>query len=139
MTSSYHYKVLMGSWGITVKITCKIIFLTKKNSELSKVSDLIYLDIDKQVNKRKKLNVDEISALVKGISLMKMNLLDSVGKQPIIIRVVDLIFNEIDYQYEGLTAAIIGWISQELGIEFQEPKVDFDKETHRYIFKFNIE
>ncbi len=78
---------------------------------------------------------DEYIFLVKGAQIMAGALQDKLQNgRPRMIRIIEILFNPTDYQPEGLTYAMAGWLAQEFNIAEPNPLIEFDKGSNSYKF-----
>jgi hypothetical protein len=131
MPSHYIYRFLRTTWGIYVDLTAEWIAQTDFEGPTLEVIPKVHLSIEVTLN----LQIDEQEFLVLAIKLTRHELEERLKEQsPIVIRIVDLGIVFTDYEPEGLTYALVGWMGQELGIDSALPPPTFDKENKRYVF-----
>lgn len=134
------YFVCKSSWCINVKIIAEYTSFDKSNARLNaiKVVDGIWLKFaDKPIVKNEVFCEDDLPYLAKGLEIVQKPIIkNSIYKETLII-INSLQFSLCDFQEEGLIAAIIEWASKTFDFTMPQIKVEFHKETNRYLFDFN--
>lgn len=136
--ASFHYRVLQTTWGISVKIDCQVTWnmqpITDEN--YIEMTDSIYLasDIVQQFSYTRRLFDEEINFLRQGILLVSSDFVNKFPNGQLVIKLTRLDFADTDYQPEGLTYAIAGWLGENFGFSYPKPIVKYDKATNRYLF-----
>jgi len=132
MTNSYVYRVFQSTWGIYVGLTANMFPHSKFAGEAVETISDVYLSIGIP-----NISREEYEYFVIGINLVKDQLEPWISKnEPVVISIVDLVINFVDYQPEGLACALAGWLAERLQLEYTQPTVYFDKDKNRYIFPF---
>ena len=134
MESTYTYRLFKHTWGVAIDITAEAVPLSQYKGEATEVVKGLWfaLGIDWE------LTAGEKQYLETGLRLVSNEIGDEVMDEPIVIRVVDILFNPTDFQEEGLAYAMAGWMAQAFGIAFVPPPVEFDKERNLYNFPLPI-
>jgi hypothetical protein len=130
MKSTYIYRFFQHTWGIYVGLTAELIPKADFSKPALEVVPNIYLSIEVP-------NVVDVEKdyLILGIKWVGNELQDRLKDQlPIVLRIIDLDIDHNDYQPEGLTHALLGWIEKEIGITFSLPTPYFDKSRNFYVF-----
>ncbi|ABC29923.1 hypothetical protein HCH_03160 [Hahella chejuensis KCTC 2396] len=99
--------------------------------EWRKVQEVVYLS-----DSLSWMDENEIHYLVKGLSIVDGDIKKSLGKDAFIY-IEEIDFNECDFQPEGLSCAMAGWVREYLGLSLKEVNVEFDKQSRRYRFSIN--
>ena len=132
MKSEYVYRFVRSSWGIYVGLTAEMIPRADYSGKSIEVVPNIYLSIEAP-----NIVSTEHDYLIRGIKLTQHELQKQLKEQlPIVIRIMELEIALTDYQPEGLTYALVGWLEQEIGIIYHLPTPVFDKERNIYVFNF---
>ena len=139
MTSSYQYRVFKSAWPIVVGIECNVETSSRlsdvQSSELVQITPNFYLAFSVDNNFAQEWKDILIAHLVRGLKMI-VNLIPSEFTG-MVIEIISLTYNEVDFHPEALTNAIIGWASQEFGFDYDLPEPFFDKDNNRYVFDFN--
>lgn len=129
----YHYRLIQSSWGIAIDITCVVnSHMNIDIGNLHLIEEGLWLSVEISW-----IDSSEIRYLVKGIQLVAKELLSKVEIRPIVIHVIELKIYDTDYQVEGISCAIAGWLAREYGLNYVHPQVQYDKHKNRYIFNFD--
>ncbi|WP_164929140.1 hypothetical protein [Gloeobacter violaceus] len=140
--STFHYRFIKTTWGIAVEIFADIRLSCQEEHYATSSNYSIGLltlkpplrSIEPAASLKKWLTEEEINYLNRGMDLVSAQIPVSLG---VIVEVQDLIFNETDYQPEGLALAVAGLLTQELNLPGVHVPIQFSKEKKRYIFDFD--
>ncbi|MEP7289911.1 MAG: hypothetical protein ABI947_29550 [Chloroflexota bacterium] len=133
MENTFVYRFFKGTWGIYVSLTAELVPYADASEKAIEVIPNVHLDIEAP-----HLLISEHDYLILGVTLVRSQLEEWINKNhSITIRVIKVTITLTDYQPEGLTCALSGWIAQELGLEYSPPEVYFSKEENHYIFPFS--
>jgi hypothetical protein len=80
---------------------------------------------------------DEMPYFIKGVELVAEELQAHL-QDPTLIFVTECTIVHTDYQPEGLTYAIAGWLTREYDLNWKPDEVIYNKEMNRYIFPFTL-
>lgn len=69
-----------------------------------------------------------------GGGLVAADISAAVAGRPVVVVIGSVVFNEMDYQLDGLTAAVMGWAAERFGLDRPLPAVSYDRSVNRYIF-----
>lgn len=133
MSSTYTYRFLRTSWGVRVVLTAEARGGTPDPGAVAVVDDLYVLD----ATESRELAPEQLAMLVRGLGLVASEVLAGAPERPVTVVVQVVEHNFIDYQDEGMAAAILGWAIAEFGLPPREIAVTFDKSAGRYAFDFD--
>jgi len=129
MMTIYTYRFRKTSWGIHIKIKGHIKDINVMQDNFVISCNNLYLSYSSR------LFPNEEKYLLLGLQIVAnhINL-----KQKKLIVLDEIIFNECDYQEEGLCNAIIGFCSTLFSIEIPMVSVRYDKINNVYKFDFHF-
>jgi hypothetical protein len=135
MSEPYIYRILKTSWGIWIRINCEIQALSSSEEmEIIKINDKLHLSIALQA---RGVPDDVTPYFIKGVELVAEELQKHL-RVSTLIHVTECTVVITDYQPEGLTYAIAGWLTREYGLNWKPDEVIYNKETNHYIFPFTL-
>ena len=83
------------------------------------------------------LSPEQMGMLGKGLELVAPEIIAAASESPVTIEVHEVEHNELDYQDEGLAAAVLGWAVGEFGLTPREIPVSYHSSEQRYVFDFD--
>ncbi len=129
----YRYLVLKTSWGIAINLRAQRVYSKLKPEGANVVAERIYLDVHERM-----LSNEEVLWLVRGLKMVAGNLAKKIcDNRYVIVRIVEVEFNDCDFQAEGLADAIIRWSAEVFELDIPQAGVFFDKQAKRYVFDFS--
>jgi hypothetical protein len=133
LSSTYTYKFLRASWGVRIVLTAEARGGAPDPGAVAVADDLYVLD----ATESHELTPEQVAMLGRGLGLVASEVLAGAPERPVtvVVRVVE--HNFIDYQDEGMAAAILGWAIAEFGLAPREIPVTFDESAGRYAFDFH--
>ncbi|MCA2217638.1 hypothetical protein [Jidongwangia harbinensis] len=133
MSSTYTYKFLRASWGVRIVLTAEARGGAPDPDAVAVADGLYLLD----ATESRELTPEQLAMLGRGLGLVASEVLAGASERPVtvVVRVVE--HNVIDYQDEGMAAAVLGWAIAEFGLAPREIPVIFDKSAGRYAFDFD--
>ena len=133
MSSTYTYKFLRASWGVRIVLTAEARGGAPDPGAVAVVDGLYVLD----ATESHKLTPEQLAMLGRGLGLVASEVLAVAPQRPVtvVVRVVE--HNFVDYQDEGMAAAVLGWAIAEVGLAPREIPVAFDESAGRYAFDFD--
>ncbi|MEU8078914.1 hypothetical protein AB0B31_26175 [Catellatospora citrea] len=129
--SGYKYRLLRGSWGISISIDAVHEYVTEGTVTDVRVAPRIYVRVLDQ-----RLTAAESQLIVQGVRDVVPELQRLLEPKDSVISVRSVDFALTDFQEEGLRAAMIGWTNQYFEITAPMPAVAFDSAENRYVFTF---
>lgn len=122
------FKLLKTSWGIVVFIDIEAIVGEAISDFDIQVTDHFFLKLYWKPNPYK---TEVLNWLARAI----IDIADQLPtSHQICFNIVELDFNECDFQEEGLYYAMLEWLAKKYQLELPPIDVYFDKEMNRYIF-----
>lgn len=128
----YWYKIIKSSWGISIRIKAMY-------GSLAECDDFDFIDIGniKVKVKDKSILEEEKEYIYKGIKRVSKEILSNVKSESNVVIIINqVIFAEMDFQKEGLEAAIIEWASHAFNFTVPQITVTYDKEIRKYYFTY---
>ena len=126
--SSISFRVIKSSWGIFIRVTASA--TTSKNLE-ENYGDLRFNNFHIRLQSDIRLSKEEKDVFINGL---KSALDEHYSETPTLINIEEISFIDTDFQIEGLYWAARMLIADLLNIEFQIPRVEFDRQANKYIF-----
>ncbi|WP_430785369.1 hypothetical protein [Actinoplanes sp. G11-F43] len=125
MPSTYVYRLLKTSWGVWISLTA--------DARPPGTRDPRAVDVGSGVTL---VDGTPGATLDSGTLAMLALGLTSVVKEitPTEIVVLELRYNDCDFQAEGLAAAASGWATAHFGLPPREIPARFDRANNRYVF-----
>lgn len=133
LSSTYLYRVLKTSWGVHITLRAEVRGGAPQRDAKKVVDGLFVLDATKLFE----LSPEQMSMLGKGLELVAPEVIAAVPEPPVTVEVQAVEHNFIDYQDEGLAAAVLGWAIGEFGLPPREIPVSYDRSVRRYVFDFD--
>jgi hypothetical protein len=132
MASKFTYRCYKTSWGIYIGLTAELIpYAEFEGTAIEAVSD-IYLS-----TQHAPVSDVELGYLTLAVRLVEDQLREKLADWlPVVIHILALDIAHNDYDVEGMTYVMLGWLSQETGVSFSLPDPEFDKAARKYIFNF---
>jgi hypothetical protein len=138
MPNSFEYRIIKSTWGIYIRLTA--IALPKDDSS-PETQETIEITPDLGLIAKPtniKVNQTMIDYLTLGLQIVATQISQYAGpKLPLVIHILKIEVDFVDYQPEGLACAMIGWAGQEFGFIPPVIPVYYDKTLRKYIFDFN--
>jgi hypothetical protein len=132
MASQYIYRCYKTSWGIYIGMTAELISYTNFKGETAEAVRDIYLSTE-----RAPVSDVELGYLKLAIRLVEKQLRQKLADRlPVVIHILAFDIAHNDYDVEGMTYVMLGWLAQETDVSFPLPDPKFDKTANRYIFDF---
>jgi len=130
--STFTYRIIKSSWGVHISLDAYWQPLSEFNDSSTKISEKLFF-----AQKSKFITEEEAEFLKLGLKLVA-DKIDELfkNKEAIVVVVQEVLFNDCDYQQEGLACAIMGWISREFNLTEPTVDVSFDRANNQYIFRF---
>ena len=124
--TTYHFRVLLSSWGIAIDLDGVI--------HGSNLPNALPVDHGISFLNSTTLNPVAVNAgIIDGIKLMRGQIRE---KHPVTtVEVTKLEFNPLDFQFDGLQYAVAEWIAEELGGQKPDYVVNYDPLKRKYIFQ----
>ncbi|MEU8215315.1 hypothetical protein AB0C47_06045 [Micromonospora taraxaci] len=72
-----------------------------------------------------------------GLGVVAAEISESAGGRPVTVSVLNLTYQECDFQVEGLAVAMCRWAEQEFGLASHRVDESFDRERNRYVFDWH--
>ena len=133
MSSTYTYRVLKSSWGVRVDLRAAARTGTPPPGAVCVADGLLVLDATRGAV----LTPEQLSMLGRGLGLVATEIVGAVPQPPVTVVVLEVEHNQIDYQDEGVAAAVLGWAIREYGLAPREIPVSYHSSVRRYVFDFD--
>jgi hypothetical protein len=133
-SSTFDYRLLKASWGIRIKLTAGVRPHAEDGSDAVPVGDGVWLVRDAG---SAPLSDPEVRALAKGLGLVAGEVSAASGGGQIDVVLETVSYQELDYQVEGLTAAMAGWAVERFGLPPRRFTVTFDRAANQYVYDWN--
>ena len=132
LDSTYTYRVLKSSWGVRVILRAEARSGAPPPGAMSVADGLFVLD----ATDRDGLSPEQMRMLARGLGLVASEIV-AAAEPPVTVEVRDVEHNELDYQDEGLAAAVLGWAIGEFGLKPRDIPVSYHRAERRYVFYFD--
>jgi hypothetical protein len=126
---TFPLRILQGSWGIAIDLRARAMVSAEVRLDLPMAGERVLLDVS-----RVQLPTVDIDQLLLGLTSMAAAVQEKEPNGYVIIEVSEVTYTPTDYQPEGMAAAMIGWVSEEFGLESPIQSVHFDKVHNKYVF-----
>jgi hypothetical protein len=134
LSNTYTYRVLKSSWGVRVILRAETRTGAPRPGAMPVADGLFVLDATDGPG----LSPEQMGMLRKGLELVAAEVIAAVPEKPVTVEVQDVEHNELDYQDEGLAAAVLGWAIAEYGLAPREIPVTYESSPkRRYVFDFD--
>jgi hypothetical protein len=135
MPNAFEYRVFKSTWGIYIRLTAVAVPYSEQGEGLIEITPELGLLV-KPTNMRPVRQM--VQYLTLGLQIVAAQVLQNAGSRlPLIVQVLKIEADFVDYQDEGLAAAMIGWAAQEFGFDPPAIPVEYDKSLRKYIFDFS--
>jgi len=128
---TFPLRILQASWGIAVDFRARAVLAEEPRTGLLAASRRVLLDLSGV-----QLSAADTGQLLRGLNSMAAAIEAKEPSGYVVIEVDEVTYTPTDYQPEGLAAAMIGWASEEFGLESPIRDVYFDRDNNRYIFSY---
>jgi hypothetical protein len=133
LSSAYTYRVLKSSWGVRVVLRAEARSGAPRPGAMFVADGLFVLDATDGAG----LSPEQMGMLGTGLELVAPQVVAAVPEPPVTVEVRQVEHNELDYQDEGLAAAVLGWAIGEFGLAPREIPVTYHSSERRYVFDFD--
>jgi hypothetical protein len=129
---TFRLRLLKASWGIAIDLSARRLLVDTPPSGLrGRLADRLWLDVTATG-----LTATEVEQILRGLDAVAEQLETAAFGHHSIIEIRDVTYPATDYQAEGLAAAIIGWVSEDLDCPQPPIDVQFDRTANRYRITF---
>ena len=127
----YIYRVVLTSWAVVVTLSAEFLPMEEVPG-FTVVNPKLGL-----LNKCEKLTEKEVDLLFLGARLIGRAVEAALKEKPGVVLVIDTVEHPVlDYQEEGIAAAVAGLIARKFSLPEPNIRVEFDKSRNRYVFHF---
>jgi hypothetical protein len=131
----FTYKFIKSSWGIYISIKADWSYLSAYGRPSVKISEKLFFAAEAPY-----LIEVQLKYLHLGLSLLADEFDEKFKhREPVVVILKAVDFNPLDYQDEGLAAALMCWMSEEFEIPIAPLEIKFDRANNRYLFNFETE
>jgi hypothetical protein len=127
----YAFRLLSGPWGIAIDINARIVLGPDDMPISERIAGRTLLHLP-----RAGLTGSDRSFLRAGVALMNDAIAVRHPVGEIMVDVLSVEYTPTDYQTEGMQAAIVGWLREELDVEIPAITAAFDALSNRYVFRY---
>ncbi|MBX2840545.1 MAG: hypothetical protein KTR26_02140 [Flammeovirgaceae bacterium] len=132
MEICYIFRVLKGTWGISISFKAEFVSFNPTYMETTLASNKIQIIFNQKV----KLSQEEKNLIIKGIQEYETLIVERSKSDKITgIQINEITFNETDFQKESLYFTSIGWVCKALNLKEPEFSVFFDNQKNKYIIE----
>ena len=136
MLSSYSYRVIKSSWGISIDIVGEYTSMSTYNDNDKSFCQVVNSGLWLIV-KDNNLSKNELKYLIDGLKMVSDLITSkSLYKNDTLVIISSVSYSLCDYQEEGLTPAVIKWAANMFNFEAPRKLVSFNKETNKYEFTY---
>ncbi len=125
---TFRYSLIRAAWGIQVEITGQLVPGLVGDTP-AQAGENLWLSCSSKFT-----TVAEFDALVVGAMRMAPEVQPRLGNQLSTVVVSNIEYIETDFQVEGLSMAIIGWLIEEFDLEPPKIDISFNRELNQYVF-----
>lgn len=133
MSRTYVYRLLKSSWGIRVTVTASAQIGVSPSGlpgAHSGAVSVLFSGPAAELGEEFKKEIES------GLSYVEREVVEACDGRGVSVTIEEVVFNQADFQLEGLLVAIIRWAEQEFDLPVHEIQESFDKSSNRYSFKF---
>jgi hypothetical protein len=128
---TYLYQLLKTSWGIWIMVAAQASLQEAVDVSPVKLSLPVWITFEGLAAELPQVYKQELS---KGLAAVAAEASEKVGGQPVTVSVLEISYQECDFQTEGLSVAMLRWVEEEFGLARRDIGESYDRNVGRYVF-----
>jgi len=128
--TTYVYRLLKSSWGIRIVITGAV-SIGDRDLKPAGREQSINLSFGDTASSLPESHLGEIR---RGFNVVANNNVVHVENRPVSVVIEEVLFNETDFQADGLAVAVFRWVEEAFGLSPRRILETFDRDANRYCF-----
>ncbi|MEU4385347.1 hypothetical protein [Promicromonospora sp. NPDC023805] len=128
--TTHAYRLIKSSWGISIVITGTVSIGDGSNRVADRGHSIGLSFGDAAPS----LPESYRSELRRGLDAVADDIVARVGNSPVLVNIENVLFNEVDFQVDGLAVAMCRWAEKAFELSPTRILETFDRAANRYCF-----